>query len=180
METVEVLHRYFDHTGLAEVWREGSIAADSQEVASHLDSGTRLTFDSSARVGPHGEPGPSVILVDDDVAATEMYRIGLEHDGFAVTAARDAVGLFEAMSIRLPDILVLDWQLPGMNGDEILQRIRLDDRTRALPVVMLSNYPPQKDGQIDRVFMAGALAWLEKVNTSPTLLAEKLREALAS
>jgi CheY-like chemotaxis protein len=136
-------------------------------------------FDSSARVRPNAGLGPSVILVDDDAAATEMYRIGLEEDGFAVTAVRDAAGLFEAMSIRLPDIVVLDWRLPGMNGDEILQRIRLDDRTRALPVFMLSNYPAQKDGQIDRVFMAGALAWLEKVNTSPTLLAEKLKEALA-
>jgi CheY-like chemotaxis protein len=136
-------------------------------------------FDSSARVGPYAERGPSVILVDDDVAATEMYRTGLEHDGFAVTAVHDAAALFEAMSIRLPDVVVLDWQLPGMKGDEILQRIRLDDRARALPVVMLSNYPAQKDGQIDRVFMAGALAWLEKVNTSPTLLAEKLKEALA-
>ncbi len=125
------------------------------------------------------EQKPSVILVDDDAATADMYRLGLEHHGFTVASVGDADGLFAAMSRGLPDVVVLDWQLPGMNGDEILQRIRLDDRTRALPVFMLSNYPAAKDGEIDRVFLAGALAWLEKVNTSPTLLAEKLKEALA-
>jgi two-component system, OmpR family, phosphate regulon response regulator PhoB len=119
------------------------------------------------------------MLVDDDAASAEMYRIGLEHNGFAVSSVGDGAGLFAAMSLRVPDIVVLDWQLPGMNGDEILLRIRLDERTRALPVFMLSNYPLEKNGEVDRVFLAGAVAWLEKVNTPPTLLAEKLKEALA-
>lgn len=121
---------------------------------------------------------PLVILVDDDPVTAEMYRLGLEQDGFAVASLRDGAELFEAMARSLPDIIVLDWQLPGMNGDEVLDRIRLDDRTRALPVFMLSNYPAERDGQIDRVFKAGAMAWLQKVNTPPAVLAEKLREAL--
>lgn len=125
------------------------------------------------------ERRPWVVLVDDDAASAEMYRVGLEHNGFAVSWVSDGAELFAAMSRGLPDIVVLDWQLPGMNGDEILHRIRLDDRTRALPVFMLSNYPAEKNGEVDRVFLGGAIAWLQKVNTPPLLLAEKLKEALA-
>ena len=151
--------------------------AESHGVAGHPDVGGRPLFHAAARRS--AEEKPFVILVDDDEATADMYRLGLEHHGFAVESVRDSAGLFLAISERLPDIVVLDWQLPGMNGDEILQRIRLDERTRALRVLMLSNYPAEKVGQVDRVFLAGALAWLQKVNTSPTLLAEKLREALA-
>jgi len=122
----------------------------------------------------------SVLLVDDDPDIARMYQAGLEAFGFRVRVAGDGPGLFRAVEAELPDILVLDWNLPGMRGDEVLQRVRLDERTRALPVFMLSNYPGEKDGAIDRVFLAGALAWLQKASTPPAVLAEKLTEALAT
>lgn len=121
---------------------------------------------------------PSVMLVDDDPSTSEMYRVGLEAAGFQVRVERDGPGLFRAIAVQVPDLLVLDWHLPGAMGDEVLEQVRLDPRTRALPVFMLSNYPAEKNGAIDRVFMAGALAWLEKVKTPPSRLAEKLAEAL--
>jgi CheY-like chemotaxis protein len=110
-----------------------------------------------------------------------MYASGLEALGFDVRIAHTATGLFEALEENVPDVLVLDWQLPGMRGDEILQRIRLEERTRSLRVLMLSNFPAgsaETYAAIDRVFMAGALAWLQKVETPPMALAEKLTEAL--
>jgi CheY-like chemotaxis protein len=128
--------------------------------------------------GQEGGDAGLVILVDDDPAAAEMYRVGLEASGFDVRVERDATGLFRALNDHVPDILVLDWDLPGMRGDEILERVRLDVRTRALPVFMLSNFPADGDGAIDRVFLAGAMAWLQKVKTPPAMLAEKLAEAL--
>ena len=122
----------------------------------------------------------SVVLVDDDDAAAEMYRMGLQASHFEVRIARDVEGLFAALEHAIPDILVLDWLLPGVRGDEILERVRIDERTRALPVFMLSNFPAEKDGVIDRVFLAGALAWLEKSKTTPATLAERLAEALVA
>lgn len=120
------------------------------------------------------------MLVDDDPSTAEMYRLGLQAFGFEVLVVHDADGLFRAIDAAVPDILVLDWELPGIRGDEILQLVRLDERTRGLRVLMLSNYPGIKDGAIDRVFQAGALAWLQKMKTPPALLAEKLYEALNS
>lgn len=118
------------------------------------------------------------MLVDDDRGTADMYRTGLEAFGFRVRVERHGPGLFRAVDVEVPDVLVLDWQLAGMRGDEVLQRVRLDKRTRSLPVFILSNFPAQRDGEIDRAFLAGAVAWLEKVKTPPALLAQKLTEAL--
>ena len=128
--------------------------------------------------GRRGGSARSVMLVDDDPSTSEMYKFGLEAHGFHVRVERDGPGLFRAIAVEVPDILVLDWHLPGLMGDEILEQVRLDPRTRGLPVFMLSNYPAEKNGAIDRVFLAGAMAWLEKVKTPPARLAEKLTEAL--
>lgn len=134
--------------------------------------------DSRVAKGEMSSRGRAVILVDDDEATGEMYRVGLEAAGFRVRVARDGDSLFSAFEAANPEIVVLDWQLPRQNGDEVLHRIRLDERTKSLPVLMLSNYPGIKNGVIDRVFAAGALAWLEKVDTPPAVLAERLIEAL--
>lgn len=73
---------------------------------------------------------------------------------------------------------MLDWELPGVRGDEALERLRGAHADAALPVFMLSNFPGTKNGAIDRAFQFGAIAWLEKVNTTPARLAASLREAL--
>ncbi len=121
---------------------------------------------------------PYAILLDDDVATLEMYRLGLELNGFRVTVACEPQQLFKAAQVEVPDIFVLDWQLPDTTGADVLEAIRRDWRTAAVPVFMLSNFNFEKDGGVDRVFRAGAIAWLTKVDTSPDVLAHRLREGL--
>src|SRR6266550_2939403 len=123
---------------------------------------------------------PFAMLVDDDGAIAEMYRFGLEHAGFRVRVLGDAAALFRALDDEVQDILVLGWQLPGMNGAEALELLRRHDRGAWLPVFMLSNFLGDQNGEVDRVFAAGALAWLSKAVTPPSVLAERLTEALAS
>ena len=139
------------------------------------EEGSRL---SSVGTSPAGRRR-SVILVDDDLHAIEMYRLGLEMVGFAVTVAGDGAELFAAVEeAGLPDLVVLDWDLPGERGDAVLRRLREDYRAAFLPVFILSNFPASQDGHVDLVFEAGALAWLEKVKTPPHILAKRLNEAL--
>jgi len=123
---------------------------------------------------------PYVLLVEDDSAIAEMYRHGLERYGFRVAVLPDAGGLNLSVEKDRPDILVLDWELPIVMGDEALERLRKADGGRDLPVFMLSNFSGTGNGAIDRAFRAGALAWLEKVHTTPALLATKLAEALGT
>jgi CheY-like chemotaxis protein len=121
-----------------------------------------------------------VLLVDDDSAMAEMYRLGLEGAGFRVKTLPDAMDLNDKVREDAPDMLVLDWEMPGVRGDEALERLRGTDGGRELPVFILSNFSGSSDRAIDRVFRSGALAWLEKVNTTPVQLAEKVAEALGS
>ena len=120
--------------------------------------------------------GRHVLMVEDDQAMADMYRLGLESRGFQVTVLPDATVLNDTVSMERPDVLVLDWELPIIRGDEALERLRLVEHGRLLPVFILSNFPGTNQGAIDRVFRAGALAWLEKVNTTPALLARRLTE----
>jgi len=124
--------------------------------------------------------GHHVFLVDDDAALGEMYSLGLEAEGLRVTVLVDAMDLNERVAAEDPDIVVLDWELPGIRGDQALERLRRSDEGRGIPVLMLSNFSGTRNGVIDRVFASGAIAWLEKVNTSPSQLASKLREVLAN
>ena len=122
--------------------------------------------------------GAWVYLVEDDPATAAMYRLGLEMQGFQVSVAGSGEELFGSLDGRGPDIVVLDYQLPGASGADVLEKIRGDARTRPAMVFMLSNFPQTYDGAIDRVIKHGAIAWFEKTRTPPGALCEKLTEAL--
>lgn len=118
------------------------------------------------------------MMLDDDVATAEMYRLGLELDGFRVRVVNEPEQFFAAVEQEVPDVFVLDWALPGTTGGEVLEALRRDWRTAAVPVFMLSNFSTELNGAVDRVFSAGAIAWLTKSDTSPDTLARRLREGI--
>lgn len=81
---------------------------------------------------------PSVLIVDDVEDNRELYAIYLEYLGFAVDTAGDgATGLDKALGQR-PDIIVLDFMLPRLDGWEICRRVRKDPRTEGMIIVALS------------------------------------------
>lgn len=121
-----------------------------------------------------------VLLVDDDPAISDLYRIGLEGEGFRVLVVPHAMALSELVASERPDVLVLDWELPGISGDDALEQLRLTEHGRDLPVFILSNFSGTSNGVIDRVFALGALAWLQKVNTTPSRLGVRLKEAVGA
>jgi DNA-binding response OmpR family regulator len=134
---------------------------------------TRLGEGMSTRLDGH-RSRPSVALVDDDAAAVEMYRLGLEASGFEVDVFPDGSAFFRALDARIPDVAVLDWRLQSiLTGVDILENLRLDERTSHLPVVMLSNHDAA-DGAHDRAMKAGARGWLIKAHTTPAQLARRL------
>lgn len=112
----------------------------------------------------------SVFLVEDESAVAEMYRLGLAMRGFEVSVHADSPPFFEALETSLPDVVILDWNLPTLTGGEVLQHLRRDERTHRLPVFILSNHP-KSHFTSEIVSRFGALAWLEKVHTTPSHLA---------
>ena len=90
---------------------------------------------------------PSVLVVEDEAAQLEVLGYNLEAEGFSVTKAKtgdDALYLVEEMQ---PDIILLDWMLPGVSGIEICRRLKANARTRNVPIIMLS----ARSEDVDRV-----------------------------
>ena len=90
---------------------------------------------------------PSVLVVEDEPAQREVLAYNLEAEGFRVALAEDgdeALVLFEEDA---PDIVVLDWMLPGVTGIEICRRLKANPASRGVPIIMLS----ARSEEVDRV-----------------------------
>ena len=90
---------------------------------------------------------PRVLLVEDEMAQRELLAYNLEAEGFIVSRA--AIGDEALLLIEedAPDLVVLDWMLPGVSGIEICRRLKTRPETRNLPIIMLS----ARSEEVDRV-----------------------------
>ena len=116
----------------------------------------------------HSSDDIRVLFVEDDPTVAQMYRLKLELDGYQVIMAKDGEeGLRLANEVN-PDIVFLDIRLPKVDGFAVLEGLRSTDRTRNVPVVILSNYGEQE--LVERGLRLGALEYLIKSQTTPANL----------
>jgi len=86
-----------------------------------------------------------VLIVDDERDILDLLRMHLEHEGHEVTEASNGIDALKQAIASLPDLIVLDWMLPGLDGLNVFKRLRTDSRTRDIPVVMLTAKAQQAD-----------------------------------
>ncbi len=86
-----------------------------------------------------------VLVVEDETAIAELIAINLRHAGFEDTIAADADAAQQAVDRVLPDLVLLDWMLPGQSGVQLAKRWRADARTRDLPLIMLTARAEESD-----------------------------------
>jgi CheY-like chemotaxis protein len=110
-----------------------------------------------------------VLFVEDDPSVAQMYKLKLELDGYQVTVADDGESALRMATESPPDMIFLDIRLPKLDGLTVLERLRADDRTRHVPVVILSNYSERE--LVERGLKLGALEYLVKSQTTPAKLA---------
>lgn len=79
-----------------------------------------------------------VMVVDDDEEIVEMTRMILESGGYQVTRALSGEEALKAVSSAQPDLILLDINMPGMDGWEILKLLKVDEETQRIPVAMFS------------------------------------------
>lgn len=110
-----------------------------------------------------------VLIVEDEGGIVELVSIHLRHAGFDVAVATDADRAQALVDEALPDLVVLDWMLPGRSGVALARRWRTDPRTRDLPIVMLT----ARDEEVDMVTAldAGADDYVTKPFSPASLLA---------
>jgi CheY-like chemotaxis protein len=123
-------------------------------------------------VVPGPAPQRTILLVEDHADSRAMYAEFLRLD-FNVVEAADGIAAFELMEHTLPDIVVTDLSLPRMDGFELIERMRDDDRFRLVPVIALSGY--SGSDHETRAMRAGSDLVLMK-----PCLPETLAEAVAS
>jgi two-component system, OmpR family, phosphate regulon response regulator PhoB len=109
-----------------------------------------------------------VLFIEDDPSVAEMYKLKLELDGYTVTVAKDGEEGLMIANEAPPDIIFLDTRLPKMDGFAVLERLRSAERTREIPVIILSNYGERE--LVDRGLKLGALEYLIKSQTTPANL----------
>ena len=86
-----------------------------------------------------------ILVVEDESAIAELISINLRHAGFEVTIAGTAEQAQAAVNGELPDLIILDWMLPGQSGVALAKRWRSEARTRELPVIMLTARAEEAD-----------------------------------
>lgn len=104
---------------------------------------------------------PNILVVEDEPAILELLKINLVDAGYEVREAADAETANALLKEALPDLVLLDWMLPGQSGLAFAKQLRADPRTKELPVIMVT----ARTDEADRV--AGLEAWVDDYVTKP-------------
>jgi DNA-binding response OmpR family regulator len=81
---------------------------------------------------------PRVLVVEDEPSIAELIAVNLRHNGFAPTVVYDGAAAQREVDAVLPDLILLDWMLPGESGASLARQWRKSDRTKAIPIIMLT------------------------------------------
>jgi two-component system cell cycle response regulator DivK len=140
------------------------------------------TAHSAPRPVPPGQPDQKegrknrlVLVVDDFEDNRDMYAVYLTHSGYDVLEAGDGQEAVEVARQRVPDVIVMDLTLPIMDGWEATRRLKADERTRHIPIIMLTGHAVE--GQSRDARDAGCDAFLAKP-CLPDMLVGKVQELL--
>jgi len=118
---------------------------------------------------------PSVLIVDDEPMTRNLLRLMLERAGFDISEAEDGLKALLMVAEHVPDVLLLDVMMPNMDGLTVCEKLRAQEETAALPIILLSaRISPEaiKDGM-----KAGATRYLGKPISSEELV-KNVREVL--
>ena len=119
---------------------------------------------------------PVVLVADDDDDILLLVTMRLQRDGFIVISARNGEDALALAQQQRPDIAVLDIGMPGLDGIEVLERIRADDALKGMRVLLLTAKAQESD--VRRGYDAGADAYVRKP-FSPAELSARVRELVA-
>ena len=112
---------------------------------------------------------PRVLIVEDESAIAELIAVNLRHNGFQPVWASDGEAAQRELDAVLPDVILLDWMLPGQSGLSLSRKWRAEARTKAVPILMLTarGDEPDKIAGLD----AGADDYITKPFSTQELLA---------
>ena len=117
-----------------------------------------------------------ILIVEDDNFLRELIAKKLIDENYKVSEAVDGEEGLKKIKEEKPDLIVLDLILPGVDGFEVLSKMKEDDALKSIPVIILSNLGQRDD--IERGLKLGAVDYLIKAHFTPGEIIEKIKNAL--
>jgi CheY-like chemotaxis protein len=117
-----------------------------------------------------------ILLVEDDPFLIDLYTTKLEQEGFSVEVSNDGEDCFRRIKENIPDLVLLDIVLPNVDGWEILQKIRNDEKFKDLKIVILSNLNQKEE--IEKGLKFNVEKYLVKAHYTPTEVVEEVKKII--
>jgi DNA-binding response OmpR family regulator len=117
-----------------------------------------------------------ILIIEDDKFLRQLISRKLEREGYQVVEAVDGEEGYKKIKPEMPDLVLLDLILPGIDGFEFLSKVKEDDTVNKIPIIILSNLGQKED--IDRGLKLGAVDYLIKAHFTPSEIIEKVRTVL--
>jgi len=132
--------------------------------------------DKAGGANKSAQGGAKILIVEDDKFLRDLIVQKLKREGFAISEAVDGEEGLKIAKEKHPDIILLDLILPGLDGFEILRRVKSDASTASIPVIVLSNLGQKED--MDRAMSGGAEDFMVKAHFTPGEIIAKVKSIL--
>lgn len=106
------------------------------------------------------KPNGLILIIDDQVTNLQMLGTVLRHTNYEIEYASSGEAGLEKINQRVPDLILLDIRMPGLNGWEVMDRLRASKSTREVPVIFLSSTTDEED--VNHCFKIGASDYIAK------------------
>ena len=117
-----------------------------------------------------------ILLIEDEDFIRDLYKRQLDLAGLQTDAFGNGKDGFEALSKGTYDLILLDIMLPVINGLDVLRKIKVDEKTKNIPVILLTNLG--QDSVIKEGFALGAKEHIIKASLTPNQIVEKVKSLL--
>jgi DNA-binding response OmpR family regulator len=117
-----------------------------------------------------------VILIEDDLDLAEIYRLKMSLENIEAIVVSDPTKAIESLNKEIPDLILLDIMMPEINGFELFEQIKQEDKLKNIPIYIWSNLAQKKDKErADKIKVDG---YLVKSEYTPADLALKVKELI--
>jgi len=120
--------------------------------------------------------GHKILLIEDDKTLIEMYTLKFKQDGLDLITVENGEEGLNSAKTQLPAVVLLDIMMPKMDGFAVLTELKKDDKTKDIPVLLLSNLGQKAD--IEKGKKLGATDYIVKASMTPTQVVEKVKSYL--
>ena len=124
----------------------------------------------------HTSTQPKILLVEDDFFLADIYQTKLSVENYNIVVAQDGVEGLHLANSEKPDLILLDIMLPKMDGLEVLKKLKAQDETKNIPVILLSNLG--QEFVVKGGMNLGAVDYLLKSDLTPREVINKIRKYL--